>query len=45
MANVQAHFWQATSTLLGSDEREFVAWALATRVPSDVAAKWVCELH
>ncbi len=45
MANVQAHFWQATSTLLGSDEREFVAWALATRVPSDVAAGWVAELR
>ena len=38
-ADGRAKIWQATASQLEVDELAFIDWALATRVPPDVAAK------
>ena len=39
-----AKIWQANDLALNDDERTFIAWALAHRLPEDVARRWADEL-
>ena len=42
--NNRARIWQANDLALNDDERTFIAWALAHRLPEDVACEWADEL-
>jgi hypothetical protein len=42
--NNRARIWQANDLALNDDERTFIVWALAHRLPEDVACEWADEL-